>query len=255
MTDILSGPERLDDLQRGGLKLIQNPELFCFGMDAVLLSAYAHANEGEQVLDLCTGNGIVMVLMSDRTRASHLTGLEINGQSCDLARRSIALNHLEGRLSVKQGDVRQIRELFTQDSFDAVTCNPPYMIGGHGRTGTNDAKTIARHEVLCCFEDVAKAALWTLKQKGRFYLVHRPFRLAEIIRTLSKYHLEPKRMQLVYPYADREPNMVLLEAVKGGRLGMLVEKPLIVYEKNGDYTDQVTDIYERKTISLRDADR
>ncbi len=235
--------ERLDDLQRAGLHLIQDPALFCFGMDAVLLSYWANAYPGEKVLDLCTGNGVVMVLMSDRTKAESITGLELNEKSADLAVRNVALNGLSGRLKVIRGDVRSHRELFAQDTFDAVTCNPPYMIAQHGLTGENPDKTMARHEVSCTLRDVAAAAAWTLKQKGRLYLVHRPFRLAEIIRTLSEYHLEPKRMQLVYPTADKPANMVLLEAVKGGKSGMQVEEPLIVYEKDGTYTGQIHHIY------------
>lgn len=133
--------------------------------------------------------------------------------------------------------------MFPAASFDVVTCNPPYMAGGHGLANPEAPKAIARHEVKCTFEDVASQAARLLKPGGNFYLVHRPFRLAEIMVTLSRYKLEPKRMQLVYPFVDKEPNMVLLEANRGGRSRMSVEKPLIVYREPGIYTDEIYDIY------------
>ena len=235
--------ERLDDLQRDGLKLIQDPDLFCFGMDAVLLSSWAQAHERELVLDLCTGSGVIMILMSSKTQAEHFTGLELHEKTARLAQRNILLNRLSDRMEAIQGDVKACKELFRQDSFDVVTCNPPYMIASHGLTGDNDAKTMARHEVACTLEDVAVAASHVLRQRGRLYMVHRPFRLAQIIRTLSDRHLEPKRLRLVYPYADKAPNMVLIEAVKGGRAGVQVEAPLIVYGPDGTYTEQLLAMY------------
>lgn len=235
--------EKLDELQRNGYVIIQDKERFCFGMDAVLLSGFARVKDGGTVLDMGTGTGIIPILLEAKTGASHLTGLEIQADSADMARRSVALNGLEEKIDIVQGDIREAAGLFPAASSDVVTCNPPYMAGGHGLTNPEAPKAIARHEVKCTFEDVAAQAAGLLKPGGNFFLVHRPFRLAEIMVTLTRYKLEPKRMRLVYPFADKEPNMVLLEANRGGRSRMTVERPLIVYREPGIYTDEIYDIY------------
>ena len=233
----------MDDLQRNGYRIIQNPEKFCFGMDAVLLSGFAKVKKGEQVLDLGTGTGIIPILLKGKTQGKHFTGLEIQEESAEMARRSVNFNGLSGEISIVTGDIREAADLFGAASFDVVTSNPPYMTGSHGLTNPGEAKAIARHELLCTLEDVIREASAVLKPQGRFYMVHRPFRLAEIFCTMSRYRLEPKRMRLVYPYADREPNMVLIEGLKGGRPRITVEKPLIVYKSPGVYSDEIYDVY------------
>ena len=222
--------EKIDDLQRSGLRIIQDPGKFCFGMDAVLLTGFAQEGIGkrsmarEDLLDLGTGTGI-------------------QPDSAEMARRSVRLNGLEERIRIVQGDIREADALFAPASFGVVTCNPPYMIQSHGLQNSESPKAIARHEVLCSFEDVARAAERLLKPGGHFYLVHRPFRLAEIMTTLREHGLEPKRMRLVYPYVDREPNMVLIDCVRGGRPRLAVEKPLIVYKSPGEYTEEIYEVY------------
>lgn len=243
MTINLKENERLDELQRNGYRIIQNPEKFCFGMDAVLLSGFARAREGEKVLDLGTGTGIIPILLEAKTRASHLTGLEIQEESADMAARSVKLNGLQDKIAIVQGDIKEAGTLFGAASFDVVTCNPPYMIGRHGLKNPDAPKAIARHEVLCTLLDVVSQTAKLLRPGGNFFMVHRPFRLAEIMALLQEYRLEPKRMRLVYPYVDKEPNMVLIEANRGGRPRMTVEKPLIVYEKPGVYMPEIYDIY------------
>lgn len=243
MTINLKEKERLDELQRNGYKIIQNPEKFCFGMDAVLLSSFARAGEGDRVLDLGTGTGIIPILMEAKTRAAHLTGLEIQEESADMAMRSVALNNLQDKIAIVQGDLREAGTLFGAASFDVVTCNPPYMTSKHGLQNHGEPKAIARHEILCTLEDVVSQAAGLLKPGGNFFMVHRPFRLAEIMVLLHEYKLEPKRMQLVYPYVDKEPNMVLIEANRGGRPRITVEKPLIVYKEPGVYMPEIYDIY------------
>lgn len=235
--------ERLDDLHRNGFRIIQNEKLFCFGMDAVLLSGFARVKEGERVLDLGTGTGIIPILLAAKTKGEAFVGLEISRRSADMAERSVVLNGIQERVSIVLGDIKKAGELFAPASFDVVTSNPPYMTQSHGLLNPDPDKAAARHEIFCTLEDVIAAAARTVRPGGRFYMVHRPFRLAEIIRLLSDYRLEPKRMRLVYPYADREPNMVLLEAVRGGRPRMTVEKPLIVYEAPGNYTDEIVELY------------
>lgn len=243
MTINLKEGERLDDLQRNGFKIIQNQSKFCFGMDAVLLSGFARVKEGQRVLDLGTGTGIIPILLAGKTKAGELIGLEIQEESADMARRSVEYNGLGGRISIVQGDIKEADQLFDLASFDVITSNPPYMTGKHGLTNPELPKAIARHEILCTLEDVISSAEKLLKPGGKFFLVHRPFRLSEILVTLTRYHLEPKRMQLVYPYVDKEPNMVLIEAMRGGKPRITVEKPLIVYDKPGVYNREIYDIY------------
>lgn len=235
--------ERIDDLQKNGYKIIQNPQKFCFGMDAVLLSGFVKANEGSRVLDLGTGTGIIPILLEAKTKAAHLTGLEIQEESADMARRSVKLNGLEDKIEIVTGDIKEASALFAPSGFDVITCNPPYMIGNHGLANPEMPKAIARHEILCTLEDVVKNAAALLKPGGSFFMVHRPFRLAEIINVMTQYKLEPKRMQLVYPYADKEPNMVLIEGIRGARPRMKVEKPLIIFKAPNVYTDEICERY------------
>ena len=243
MTIKLKEGERLDELQRNGYKIIQNSRKFCFGMDAVLLSGFARVKPGERALDLGTGTGIIPILLRGKTEGRDFTGLEIQEESADMARRSVAYNHLEESVSIVTGDIKEAAALFGAASFDVVTCNPPYMTGNHGLVNPEQPKAVARHEILCTLEDVVGQTARVLRPGGRFYLVHRPFRLAEILTLLVRYKLEPKRMRLVYPFVDKEPNMVLIEALSGGKSRITVEKPLIVYKKQGVYTDEIYDIY------------
>ncbi|MBS6398174.1 MAG: tRNA1(Val) (adenine(37)-N6)-methyltransferase [Clostridiales bacterium] len=239
----LKSTERLDELHRNGYRIIQDPDRFCFGMDAVLLSGFARVKPGERVLDMGTGTGIIPILLEARTKGESFTGLEIQPESADMARRSVRLNDLEDRVRIVTGDIKEADRIFGAASCHVVTCNPPYMTANHGLQNPEQPKAIARHEVLCTLEDVIGQASRLLMPGGRFYMVHRPFRLAEIMTGLCAHGLEPKRMRLVYPFADREPNMVLLEALKGGRPRITVEKPLIIYKEPGKYMDEIYDIY------------
>lgn len=239
----LKDGERIDDLQRNGYHIIQNPGKFCFGMDAVLLTGFAKVKNDARVIDLGTGTGIIPILLEAKTGASHLTGLEIQPESADMAGRSVKLNGLENKIDIITGDIKEAERTFKSASFDMVTSNPPYMADSHGLKNPDDAMAIARHEVKCTLDDVIRAASYLLVPGGSFCMVHRPFRLVEIMETLVKYRLEPKRMQLVYPYADAEPNMVLLQCIKGANRRLEVEKPLIVYEKPGKYMQEIYDIY------------
>ena len=241
--ELLHDGERLDELNRNNLMIIQDPSRFCFGMDAVLLSGFAKVKAGEKAIDLGTGNGIIPILLSAKTEGEHFTGLEIQPENVDIAQRSVKYNRLEEKIDIVEGDIVTASEKFGKSVFDVVTSNPPYMIGQHGLTNPDSAKAIARHEVKCTFEDVARETAALLKPGGRFYLVHRPFRLAELIVTLTKYKLEPKRMRLVYPFVDKEPNMVLIEAVRGGNSRMTVEKPLIIYDAPNVYNPEIRSIY------------
>ncbi len=235
--------ERIDDLQRNGYVIIQNKEKFCFGMDAVLLSGFAQVKPGEKVIDLGTGTGIIPILLEAKYDGEHYTGLEIQKEMADMAARSVALNGLEKKISIVEGDILKAGNIFGLARFDVVTSNPPYMNDAHGLKNPGLPKAIARHEILCTLEDVVREASRLLRPGGRFYMVHRPHRLTEIITALRACKLEPKRMKMVHPYVDKEANMVLIEAVRGGKSMIKVEAPVVVYGEPGVYTDEIYEIY------------
>lgn len=241
--DFLLPEERLDELHRNNYKIIQNPNKFCFGMDAVLLSGFAEVKEGECALDLGTGTGIIPILLEAKTKGKEFKALEIQEESADMARRSVKINGLENKIEIVTGDIKEASKIFKAASFDVVTTNPPYMNNHHGLVNPDLPKAIARHELLCSLEDVIREGAKVLRPGGRFYMVHRPMRLVEIITMLTKYKLEPKRLRLVHPYAGKEPNMVLIEAVRGGKPMLKVEAPLVVYEEKNKYTSEIYDIY------------
>ena len=243
MTNNLKEHERLDDLHRNGYRIIQNEKAFCFGMDAVLLSGYAAVRERERAADLGTGTGIIPILLEAKTGGEHFTGLDIQAEMADMARRSVALNHLEEKIDIVCGDIKEASQIFGAASFDVVTTNPPYMNDAHGLQNPDPVKAIARHEVLCTLEDVVREGAKLLVPGGRFYMVHRPHRLVEIINTMTSFKLEPKRIKFVHPFVDKEANMVLIEGIKGGKSMIKVEKPIIVYKEQGVYTDEIYDIY------------
>ena len=239
----LKDGERIDELQRNGYRIIQDPERFCFGMDAVLLSGFCTIRAGEDVLDIGTGTGILPILLQAKTEGRHFTGIEIQEDSADMARRSVEMNGLSEKIEILNADIRCGSDFFKPGSFHVVVSNPPYMIGTHGLKCEQESMTIARHEVCCTLDDVVKEGSRVLKDKGRFYMIHRPFRLVEIFETFRKYHLEPKRMRMIHPFVNKEPNMVMIEAVKDGRARLQVEKPLIVFESKGKYTREIADLY------------
>ena len=239
----LKSDERLDDLQRNGYQIIQKKNGFCFGMDAVLLSGFARVKQGEKAIDLGTGTGIIPILLEAKYEGEHYTGLEIQDEMADMAARSVALNHLEEKVSIVKGDIKEASRLFGAASFDVVTSNPPYMNDAHGLKNPDLPKAISRHEVLCTLDDVTREAARLLRPGGRFYMVHRPHRLIEIITALSKYKLEPKRMKMVHPFVEKDANMVLIEAVRGGKSMIKVEAPIVVYQEPGVYTQEIYDIY------------
>ena len=244
MNNVICGEdERIDDLQRNGYRIIQKKKGFCFGMDAVLLSGFAQVKEGEVAVDLGTGTGIIPILLEAKTNGKHFTGLEIQEEVAEMAGRSVRLNQLENRVDIVRGDIKEASRLFGKASFDVVTSNPPYMNDNHGLKNPDLPKAIARHEVFCTLDDVCREASLLLKSGGRFYMVHRPHRLVEIITALKTYKLEPKRMKLVHPFADKEANMVLIEAVRCGKSMMKVEAPIIVYKEPGVYTQEIYDVY------------
>ena len=241
--DILKENERIDDLHRNNYVIIQDTKRFCFGIDAVLLSDFAKTKKDDIVFDIGTGTGIIPILMSAKTEAKKYFAIDIQKESVDMAKRSIKLNNLTGKIEVFHLDIKNVFEKFEKNSIDVVTSNPPYMNMGGGIVNEYDAKAIARHEIFCNLDDIIKATSLLLKQKGRFYMVHRPNRLCDIITTLRKYKLEPKTIRFVQPYEGKEPNMVLIESVKNGKALLKVLPSLIVYNKDRQYTDEINKIY------------
>lgn len=230
MTTKLKPGERLDDLQLKGYEIIQDPERFCFGIDAVMLSDFAKIKKEETVLDLGTGTGILPILLAAKTQGRHFTGLEIQEESADMALRSVEHNRLQDKIDIVTGDIKEAAEIFKPAFFDVIITNPPYMLEQHGLQNPQDAKAIARHEVLCTLDDILRESGKLLQEsKGRFYMIHKPFRLAEILVKMNSYKIEPKRLQFIHPYVDKEPAMVLIEGIKGGKSRVKIEPPVIMY--------------------------
>jgi tRNA1Val (adenine37-N6)-methyltransferase len=237
--------ERVDDLQYKGLRLIQNPKGFCFGVDAVLLSNFCELRNGWRVIDLGTGTGIIPILLAGKTNAKEIFGVEIQEEVAEMASRSVQLNQLGGRVHIIHEDLNKLTEQLEHYSFDAVTSNPPYMNEGSGLLNPDSMKAISRHEVKCTLEDVIRTAAKLLKDRGRFYMVHRPHRLVDIIDLCRQYKLEPKRLRFVHPNKNKKPNILLIECVKYGRPELKFMDPLYVYNEDGSYTDEIYEIYGR----------
>lgn len=240
--------ERIDDLQIKGLRIIQNPSQFCFGVDAVLLSHYAAQTikPNTNVLDFCSGNGIVPILLHAKSEAAHITGLEIQANIAEMAKRSILLNKLQNQISMVCGDVKDAPKKFGKGTFDYITCNPPYKEAGGGITNEFDAITIARHEIYCTLADIIEAAEHLLKPGGKLCIVHRPERLVDILACMRKSRIEPKRLRFVHPSPYKTAAMILIEGTKHGKPKLFLDPPLYIYEEKGRYSAEIDEIYCRK---------
>lgn len=236
--------ERIDDLQCQGLRILQNPDEFCFGIDAVLLSDFAKkVKKNATVVDLCTGTGVIAILLTAKSEAKTIIGVEIQEYIADMARRSVAMNHLEEKVTILTKDLTQLADELTAGSVDTVTVNPPYKPKNSGIINRTDSKTIARHEISCTLEDIIKESARLLNTGGNLCMVHKVERLADIFVLLRKYQLEPKRMRMVYSRKGDPATLVLVEGIKGGKPFLKMEPPIYVYEKGENYTDQIRQIY------------
>ncbi len=235
--------ERIDDLQRDGLFIIQHPGKFCFGIDAVLLSGFCRLHKSYEVADLGTGTAILPILLSAKSGAKHFVGLEIQEDMADMALRSVRMNGLDDRISIIYGDLKESSSILGKNCYEAVVCNPPYYRVGGGKRNPCRELEIARHEVMCTIEDIVRESQAILKQSGHLFMIYTASRLSEVLSLLSKKGLQPKRLRLVHPFKDKDANLFMVEAVKGGHEGMVVEPPLIVYKKPGFYTDEVRALY------------
>lgn len=235
--------ERIDDLNLDGLQIIQNKNHFCFGTDAVLLASYADIKPNMQVLDLCTGNGIIPILLAAKTKAAHITGIEFFEEHVQMAKRSVLLNGLQEKVDFLTGDIKEIKRLVSCGSFDYVTVNPPYKPIQSGFQNRNDFKTAARHEVLCTLEDVIKAARFALRSGGKLAMVHRADRLAEVICFMHENHIEPKKLTMVSARKEEKSKLILLEGISDGKPGMTITAPLFLYGENGNVTKPFREMY------------
>lgn len=212
----------------------------------MLLSDFAkEIKKGSEVLDLGTGTGIISILLCGKTNLKHITGIEIQEDVYKMAQKSIELNNLQDRFSIINEDIRNLSKKFPANSFDAIVTNPPYKKENTGLKNEDKVQFISRHEVMCNLEDIAKTAASLLNSNCSIYMIHRPDRLVDIIQTFKKYKLEPKKIRFVYPKINKEPNLILIKATKGGGEFLKVEKPLIVYNENGTYTDEILKIYDK----------
>ncbi|MBQ3427667.1 MAG: tRNA1(Val) (adenine(37)-N6)-methyltransferase [Clostridia bacterium] len=239
----LNENETLDDLENG-YSLLQRRDGFRFGIDAVLLSDFAKCNVG-RLIDLCTGTGIVAVLLAAKTEIPHIDAVEIQKEIADMAARSVRYNKLEERVRIRCADLKDAPDIYGKSVFDAVTVNPPYMKSGAGLVNDADIKLISRHEVCCMLEDVMRVSADLLKTRGRLFMVHRPQRLADLIYLMRVYKIEPKRMRLVAPMEGKAANLVLIEGIKNAGSELRLMPTLYVYEKNGAYTKEIDTIYGR----------
>jgi len=239
--------ERIDDLITQELKIIQSEKAFRFSTDAVLLANFVNIRKNDKVMDLGTGGGVIPIILASRTKAKEIYGLELQEQLVDMARRSVTLNNLEDKIEIIQGNLCQVKDNFTAGSFDTVVSNPPYFPMDPGRqVNPNPVVAMAKHEVTATLDDVVQATSYLLNTNGRCAFVHRPFRLVDIFTTMRQYYLEPKRLRLVYPYADSEPSLVLVEGTKRGKPGLATLPPLYIYDNQGEYTRELQEIYYGK---------
>ncbi len=248
MEELLNAGERIDEIGFGNLRLIQKPEDFCYGIDAVLLATFAEIRKDAKVIDLGTGTGIVPIILSHRTEAAQLFGVEVQLDSYERGLRNVCMNHLEGRVHLLNCDVKQLakEKKVHLHSFDAVLTNPPYVKGNGGVKNQATAKMIARHETTASLADFIREASLLLKDKGDFYMVHRPNRLVDISILCRQHKLEPKELRLVSPNKDSAPNILLIHCVKHGRPELKFLDPLYVYNEDGTYTDEIMSLYERQ---------
>ncbi|EOD01062.1 tRNA1(Val) (adenine(37)-N6)-methyltransferase [Caldisalinibacter kiritimatiensis] len=235
--------ERIDDLQLKGLKIIQNPKWFCFGMDAVLLANYCDIKPNSTVVDLGTGTGIIPLIIWGKNKVKKIYGIEIQQEVAEMAQRTVKMNKIVEYIEILNIDLRNALETLGVNKYDVVTSNPPYKIVGAGKINPEDKKAISRHEIMCTLEDVIRVASRLLKHNGRFFLVHRPDRIVDIMCLLRKYKLEPKAIRFVHPKVGKKPNLVLIKSIKAAKPELKFQDPLYVYNDDGTYTDEIYEIY------------
>ena len=243
---ILKENERIDDLEFQNLKIIQNTKGFCFGIDSVLLSDFAkNIKNNSTVVDLGTGTGIISILLSKKASIKKIYGVEIQEDVCDMATRSVKLNNLEDKIEIINNNIKNISTILGINMCDAVVTNPPYKKYGTGLLNDKESKIISRHEKECTLEDVIKQSFKILKDKGSFYMVHRPDRLVDIIYLMRKYKIEPKELRIVYSNIKSKAVLLLVKGIKNAGEELKLLKPLYIYNEDGTYTDEILKIYNK----------
>jgi tRNA1Val (adenine37-N6)-methyltransferase len=238
--------ERIDDLEYKGLKIIQSIDGFKFGIDSILLSDFAkYIKNGAKVLDIGAGTGIISILLSGKTMAKEIVGIEVQEEVAEMAIRSIRLNDLASKISIINDNINNIEKYFEHNYFDAIVTNPPYQKNNTGLKSENKKHLISRHEVECTLENIIEESFKVLKDKGEFYMVHRPERLVDIMYFMRKYKIEPKEIRYVYPKFGEKSNLVLIKGVKNANEFLKMDKPLIIYDTNGNYTNEILKIYNK----------
>lgn len=249
MKVFLKDNEKIDDLQLNNLKIIQNKAGFCFGIDSVLLSDFAKdIRNNSKVLDLGTGTGIIGILLCAKTKLSKIYGIDIQKDVCDMASRSIKLNNLENKFEIINSNIKNLKNIFEKNTFDAIVSNPPYKKDNSGLKNEAETKLISRHEITASLEDFVNTASKMLKNNGNLYMVHRPERLSDLFYLLRKYNLEPKKLKLVQSYINSKPKLILVKATKNSKSFLNIEQPLIIYNKDGSYTDEILKIYGKESV-------
>ena len=242
----LEANERIDDLEFKNLKIIQNKDGFCFGIDSVLLSDFAkNIKKDSMVLDLGTGTGIIPILLCGKTKLKKVTGIELQEEVAKMAKKSIKLNNLEDKFNVINENILNLNKIYENQTFDVIVSNPPYKKKDTGITNENEKKIISRHEISASLEDFIKISKDLLKDKGEFYMVHRPERLVDIFELMRKYKIEPKILKMVYSYKNKEPKLILIKGVKNAKPFLKVESNLYIYEDTGKYTKEILKIYNK----------
>lgn len=245
MQELIKENERIDDLQFRGLKLIQNPESFCFGTDAVLLADFATVKKKAVICDLGTGTGILPILLYGRHEFLHCDAVELQPDMADMAARSMQYNQLQDKIEVHCGDIRRVEEFLPSCAYSTVVCNPPYKKNGSGEQNRQAPHALSRHEETCTLEDVCTAAAYLLKNGGRLAMINHSDRIVDIFETMRRYRLEPKRCRLVQARPHTPPYVVLVEGVKEGRPYMHWESTLCLYDAQGNLQPEVNRIYHK----------
>ena len=246
MDILLKENERIDDLEFKGLKIIQNSEGFCFGIDSVLLTDFAKdIKTNSKVIDLGSGTGIIPILLSAKTKNTLFLGIEIQETVAEMANRSVQLNDLQDRIKIENENILNLKDIYEKGKFDAITTNPPYKKVNTGIVNENDKKLISRHEITASLEDFIRISSYLLKDFGEFYMVHRPDRLVDIFYFMRKYNIEPKKIRFVYPNKNKKANIILIKGIKCGKPFLKFDDNLYVYNENGEYTDEILRIYNK----------
>lgn len=238
--------ERIDDLEYKGLKIIQNKEGFCFGIDSILLSDFAKdIKDNAEVIDLGTGTGILSILLTAKTKLKKIYGIEVQKVVADMANRSVSLNHLEEKIEIINTNIKELEKYLKRESFDAIITNPPYKKLNTGIINECEIKKIARHEIEANLNDFIEISFKMLKDKGSFYMIHRTERLVDIISEMRKSKIEPKEIRFIHSKVGEKPVLVLIKAIKNGKPFLKVREPLYIYKDNGEYTQEVLEIYHK----------